>query len=198
MNWGDHLVRAYAATISLHLAGKVPYLAATRTPLGEVSYAVRGKADKNKLIGVQHYDHPEFRLLALWDTAQKRGLHIYSTEACAVCSPDGPEPPAGVRGRGHLPAPLRSGRPGRLPPRQGRSGHQGPLEGSQDHPDRYVPACAKDDNTVHVLASRIAAKDPTDDFEVEVISDLKCTACCPDCRVKERLRFCPRTSSDGT
>ena len=23
MNWGDHLVRAYAATISLHLAGKI-------------------------------------------------------------------------------------------------------------------------------------------------------------------------------
>ncbi len=46
------------------------------------------------------------------------------------------------------------------------------------------PACAKDANVVHVLASRIAAKDPTDDFEVEVISDLKCTSNCPDCGVK--------------
>src|SRR5512138_3568854 len=56
MNWGDQLVRAYAATVSLHLAGKVPFLAAARTPLGEVSYAVRGKVDRNCLIGVQHYD----------------------------------------------------------------------------------------------------------------------------------------------
>jgi ABC-type glycerol-3-phosphate transport system substrate-binding protein len=71
----------------------VPYLAAARTPLGEVSYAVRGKVDRNRLIGVQHYDHPEFRLLALWEVAQKRGLHIYSTEECAVCAPDGPAPP---------------------------------------------------------------------------------------------------------
>jgi hypothetical protein len=47
------------------------------------------------------------------------------------------------------------------------------------------PTCVKDVNTVHLLASRIAARDPTDDFEVEVISDLKCTATCPDCRVKE-------------
>ena len=94
MNWGDQLVRAYAATISLAEAGKVPYLAAGRTPMGDVSYAVRGKVEKDKLIGVQNYDHPELRLMAFWKIAERERLHMYSMEDHVFCSPDGPSPPA--------------------------------------------------------------------------------------------------------
>jgi hypothetical protein len=183
MNWGDHLVRAYAATISLHLAGKIPYLAAARTPLGEVSYAVRGKVDKNKLIGVQHYDHPEFRLLALWDAAQKRGLHIYSTEECAVCSPDGAVPPQEYVDEAISLLPYDLDDQGNCPHVKDGRGIKVHWKGAKTTLT-ICPACAKDNNTVHLLASRIAAKDPTDDFEVEIISDLKCTASCPDCGVK--------------
>jgi hypothetical protein len=183
MNWGDHLVRAYAATISLHLAGKVPYLAAARTPLGEVSYAVRGKTDKNLLIGVQHYDHPQFRLLALWDVAQKRGLHIYSTEECAVCAPDGPAPPQEYVDEAISLLPYDLDDQGGCPHVKDGRGIKVHWKGAKTTLT-ICPACAKDANTVHVLAGRIAAKDPTDDFEVEVISDLKCSSSCQDCRVK--------------
>ena len=83
---GDQIVRAYAATISLAAAGKIPFLASAKLPLGEVSYAVRGKVDKEKLMGVQHFDDPDLRLLAYWDIARKRDLHIYSTDKRLVLS----------------------------------------------------------------------------------------------------------------
>lgn len=184
MNWGDHLVRAYAATISLHEAGKVPYLAATKTPMGEVSYAVRGKVEKDKLIGVQHYDHPELRLLALWDTARKRGLHIYSTEKCAICSPDGPQPPAEYVDEAISLLPYDLDDNGDCPHVKDGRGLKVRWKGAGTT-IRVCPSCSGDVNTVHALAGRIAAKDPTDDFEVEVISELKCDGECPDCRVKE-------------
>lgn len=184
MNWGDHMVRAYAATISLHEAGKVPYLAATKTPMGEVSYAVRGKVEKDKLIGVQHFDHPELRLLALWDTARKRGLHIYSTEKCAVCSPDGPQPPAEYVDEAISLLPYDLDDEGDCPHVKDGRGIKIRWKGA-DTTIRVCPSCSGDINTVHVLAGRIAAKDPTDDFEVEVISDLRCESECQGCRVKE-------------
>ncbi len=183
MNWGDQLVRAYAATISLHVAGKVPYLATTKTPMGEVSFAIRGKVDRDKLIGVQHYDHPELRLLALWSTAQKKGLHIYSTEKEAVCSPEGAAPPAEYveEALDLLPYDLDEGE--QCPHVKEGGGIKVRWKGA-GRTIGICPSCAEDVNTVHVLASRIAAQDPTDDFEVEVVSDLKCTADCSDCKVK--------------
>ncbi|MDW5561918.1 MAG: hypothetical protein SA339_01725 [Methanomassiliicoccus sp.] len=188
MNWGDQLVRAYAATISLHEAGKVPYLAATKTPLGEVSYAVRGKVERDKLIGVQHYDHPELRLLALWDTARKRGLHIYSTERCAICSPDGPSPPEEYVDEAISLLPYDLDDNGDCPHvKEGRGIRvRWKGAGTEIH---VCPSCSGDANTVHLLAGRIAAEDPTDDFEVEIISDLRCDSECPGCRVKEAYRL---------
>lgn len=188
MNWGDHLVRAYAATISLHVAGKVPYLATAKTPMGDVSYAVRGKVERDKLIGVQHYDDPELRLLALWSTAQKRGLHIYSTEEGAICAPDGPMPPEEYVGEAVSLLPYDLDDNGDCPHVKEGRGLRVRWK-SAGRTMNICPSCAKDVNAVHVLASRIAAKDPTDDFEVEVVSDLKCTATCPDCRVKEAYQL---------
>ena len=156
MNWGDQLVRAYAATISLHVAGKVPYLATTKTPMGEVSFAMRGKVDRDKLIGVQHFDHPELRLLALWSTAQKRGLHIYSTEKEAICSPDGPRPPAEYVEEVLSLLPYDLDDNNDCPhAKEGRGIKVTWRGGGQTV--RVCPSCVKDINTVHVLASRIAA-----------------------------------------
>jgi hypothetical protein len=183
MNRGDPLVRAYAATISLHLAGKIPYLAASRTPMGEVSFAVRGKVDKNLLIGVQHYDHPELRLLGLWDVAQKKDLHIYSTEACAVCSPEGPAPPQEYIDEVLSLLPYDIDDDGSCPHHDAK-GLRIKWKGA-NITLTICPACAKDINTVHILASRVAARDPTDDFEVEVLSNLRCLSDCQNCGVKE-------------
>ncbi len=75
---GHPLVKAYAATLLIGLQGKAPYLAPAKTPYGTVHYALRGKADREKLVGVQYYDVPELRLLAVGDFARKRRLHVYS------------------------------------------------------------------------------------------------------------------------
>jgi len=182
MEWGDQLVRAYAATISLHLAGKVPFLAAARTPMGEISYAVRGKVDRDKLIGVQHYDRPEFRLLAFWKIAEKGGMHIYSTEARAVCRPDSADAPKEYVEEmlDELPYDIND---------DGRCPHQSDERLVVKWKSAKIsvspcPSCAKASNTVHVLAGRIAASEPTDDFDVEVDDGLKCTSDCSDCKVK--------------
>jgi hypothetical protein len=90
---GDQLVRAYAAAISLAASGKIPYLTAAQLPVGEVSFAVRGKVDREKLIGIQHFDDPDLRLLAYFDIAKKRDLHIYSTDERLFCSEGGAKVP---------------------------------------------------------------------------------------------------------
>ncbi len=75
---GHPLVKAYAATLLVALQGKAPYMAPAKTPYGTVLYALRGKAHREKLVGVQYYDVPELRLLTIGDMARKRRLHVYS------------------------------------------------------------------------------------------------------------------------
>jgi len=83
---GDNMVRAYAATTSLYVSGKIPYLATARFPGEEVSFAVRGKVGQDKLIATQYYDDPEKRPLLYMEMAKKKRLHLYSLEKGMVCS----------------------------------------------------------------------------------------------------------------
>ncbi|HHT75163.1 MAG: hypothetical protein ACOX80_05490 [Methanomassiliicoccaceae archaeon] len=176
MNWGDQLVRAYAATISLAEAGKVPYLAAAKTPMGDVSYAVRGKVERDKLIGVQNFDHPELRLMAFWKIAEHDRLHMYSMEDHIFCSPDGPDPPAQYVEEAISLLPYEMDDEHRCP-------HRDAVERlrvrwkSANVALEICPDCAGDVNTLHVLASRIAAADPTDDFEFDVPFELHGEGC---------------------
>jgi hypothetical protein len=79
----------------LAAAGKAPYLASLKVPQGEVFYAVRGKVAKEKLVGMQWFDHPIYRLLLYLDLAVKRPfLHFYSTRDRLYCSCKEPRPPA--------------------------------------------------------------------------------------------------------
>ncbi len=92
---GDPIVRAYAGTLMLGAAGKAPYLASLKLPQGEVFYAVRGKVAKEKLVGMQWYDHPIYRLLLFLDLAVKRPYyHFYSTKDQLYCSCKEPRPPS--------------------------------------------------------------------------------------------------------
>jgi len=92
---GDPIVRAYAGTLMLAAAGKAPYLAHLKLPQAEVFYAVRGKVAKEKLVGMQWFDHPVYRLLLFLDLAVKRPYyHFYSTKDQLYCSCKEPRPPA--------------------------------------------------------------------------------------------------------
>jgi hypothetical protein len=69
---------ALAGTLLLAYSEKAPYLGVLKFPTGDVTYAQRGKADKEKLIGVQHFDDPVFRLFGIKDIVMKKRLHVYS------------------------------------------------------------------------------------------------------------------------
>ena len=91
--WGDPLARAYAATLTIALEGKAPYLAVFKTPFGNVTYAYRGKTKREKLVGVQYFDDPKWRLLAVLDIVKRKKLYIYSTTEEMICTGKEPAPP---------------------------------------------------------------------------------------------------------
>lgn len=92
---GDRLARAYAATIGLVHEDKAPYLASAKYPGGTVMFALRGRTDKEKLIGVQNFDSPKWRVLSVLDLVKKKGLHFYSYGDNFVCTGKQPKPPDG-------------------------------------------------------------------------------------------------------
>ena len=69
---------ALAGTLSVALSEKAPYLGVVKFATGDITYAQRGKADKEKLIAVQHFDDPVLRLLGIKDLALKKGLYVFS------------------------------------------------------------------------------------------------------------------------
>ncbi len=90
---GDRLARAYAATIGLVHEEKTPYLATATYHGATITYALRGKTDKEKLIAVQNFDSPKWRVLSVLDLVRRRGLHFYSWEDNFVCTGRSSRPP---------------------------------------------------------------------------------------------------------
>ncbi len=90
---GDPIARAYAATLLLVHQEKAPFLARFKTGKGEIAFAVRGQVKREKLIGVQYYDDPMWKMLAVLDVVKKKKLHIYSLNEGMVCTGKEPSPP---------------------------------------------------------------------------------------------------------
>jgi len=84
---------ALAGTLLIANSGKAPYLAVTKFQAGEISYAKRGRADKEKLIAVQYFDDPVFRLLGIKDIVLKKNLHVYSWNEGYISTGQSPKPP---------------------------------------------------------------------------------------------------------
>ena len=84
---------ALAGTLILVHSEKAPYLAVAPFTTGNVVYAQRGKADREKLIAFQYVDDPVLRLLAVKDIALKKRLNIYSWDTGYVCTGKTPAPP---------------------------------------------------------------------------------------------------------
>lgn len=92
-NGGNDLARAYAATLLVAKAGKIPYVAEMRLPTGNVPYVIRGKAKPFFLAGVQNYDDRALRLLSYFPWARKRRMHFFSADRGVVCTGKRAEPP---------------------------------------------------------------------------------------------------------
>jgi len=88
------LESALAGTLSLAISEKAPYLGVIKFPTGDITYAQRGKAEKEKLIATQHFDDPIWRLLGLKDLSFKKGLYIYSWDNGYICTGTIAKPPS--------------------------------------------------------------------------------------------------------
>ena len=84
---------AVAGTMLLAYSEKAPYLGVLNFPTGDITYAQRGKSDKEKLIGVQHFDDPVYRLFAIKDLVLKKNLHVYSWDKGFVSTGIEAKPP---------------------------------------------------------------------------------------------------------
>lgn len=89
---GPGLSKALAGTLLLAHEGKAPRLATARTPRGSLSYAKKSSARANRVIGIQHFDDPNLRLIAYTKEA-KRGYYLYSVGDKVVCTGKEDDPP---------------------------------------------------------------------------------------------------------
>jgi len=85
---------AIAGSLLLAHSEKAPYLAVAKFPTGDVTYAQRGKADKEKLIAAQHFDDPILRILGIKDIAIKKKIFVYSWDNGFFSSGEIPDPPS--------------------------------------------------------------------------------------------------------
>ena len=87
------LESALAGSLSLAISEKAPYLGVVKFPTGDVTFAHRGKAEREKLIAVQHFDDPVLRLLGIKDLVFKRKLFVYSWDNRFICTGRAAVPP---------------------------------------------------------------------------------------------------------
>ncbi len=90
---GTQLARAYAAFVSVGKSGKITYLAAANMPTGVITYVMRSKIKKEVQIGVQHFDDPGLRMLAVKDLVKKFKVWVFSTNKKMVCTGRDCSPP---------------------------------------------------------------------------------------------------------
>ncbi len=195
---GDQLARAYAATLLLTHEEKAPYLAVFRTPMGEIAFALRGKVKKEKLIGVQHFDNPKWRLLCYMDLVKKKKIHLYSIKERLVCTGKEAKPPRnfvdemlkglrynliekeGIFSCNHLKAEeVKKG--------SSESGTYLRVEWLSGGVSVGIcrRCCAEKSNIVSSLSQNMAVPHFKDDFKIKIPTQIKCRSDCETCNVKK-------------
>jgi len=186
---GPQLCRAYAAALLLAEAGKAPILAAAHFPWGETTYARKDKVKKEELVGVQHYDDPVWRLLAVQRLAMKKKLYVYSVGKGMVCTGRAPEPPKEFVKQALSLLKYQLSGSGRVRTCAHIPGDKEPEEsylriewGAADREIRVCRKCAgKKTNSIGLITQRIAGPDPTASFTIEVVPKYTCKGDCQGC-----------------
>lgn len=200
---GEPISRAYAATVTLVHTKKAPFLGRLKTPFGEVAFLVRGKAAREKLIGVQYYDDPYWRLFSVLDIVKSRNLHIYSAKDKMYCTGKVAKPPkrfiddtmSGLKfdlkphGNLHVcrhiePEGIKNERPMPFPY----------LRIDWISAGVTIAVCdiclrAKNQYLFGSLSRLIAARDSKDDFEIRIVTKPMCDKKCEVCHLKEEIEL---------
>ncbi|UCG70147.1 MAG: hypothetical protein JSV09_03785 [Thermoplasmata archaeon] len=206
---GDQLARAYAATLLLTHSEKAPYLAVFRTPFGEIAYAMRGKVKKEKLIGVQHYDKPKWKLLSVIDLAAKKRLHIYSTKKGMVCMGKEAKPPANFVKEMIAALKYDLRKEGKIFACEHLSSKE--VAKKRATSDDYIltnwksanisiavceKCTSKKSNIMASITQNMAIPKSEDDFDLDVITNLKCKVDCEECDIKKRIDVKEETKNE--
>ena len=77
---------ALAGTLTIAHSDKASYLASAKILDKEIMYAVRGKADRDKLISLQHFDNPILRMIGFKDFSMKNKISLYSWNSNFLCT----------------------------------------------------------------------------------------------------------------
>jgi hypothetical protein len=93
---GRHLWNGYAATLLVLKGGKIPSFASFKFRGRDVKFVYRTGTHRNALIGVQHHDDPEVRLMGYIEFAKKKGAILLSGEDRFVAVPAGRAAPTDV------------------------------------------------------------------------------------------------------
>ena len=175
---GGNLERSYAAMLILASEDTPIMFATAKLPTGDVSYTVRGKAKKEFLIGLQHFDDPRLRLLAYSEVGLKKRLHIYSSDDGLSCSGKKPNYPPELISEVLGSSSYVLGRT----PRGYSCGHAGRGCGmtlevfSAGISVEICKSCTSvKANLFTELASRILSRSPEDDFKITLKHDIECT-----------------------
>jgi len=187
----NKFARAYAGLLLIrHDGDKNLYLLVAKYPAGSVGYILKGKAPKEKLIGVQHYDNPKWRLMAYMDFA-KKGFYFYSAKDRLYCSGHDPLPPAQF-----------------IKEAVGRSRYQFKSEDgryrcihlAQNEDSSYLKltwkspkivfeicekCCSEDENLFCKLTEMALSREQADDFGVKAKFRLACKAKCGECALDD-------------
>ena len=162
----NEMAKAYAGTISVDAAGKIPLLATAVIAGDRIPYVVRGSVRNSLLIGIQHYDDPKIRLLYYNDLIRAEKLHLYSWQENIVCS-DAPNMPEDYMYDTWWESPYE------FPKDDINCGHEGAASlnikiKSSGNTIHICNDCAKNVSTLAFLVSRMCAVNVLDDFEVTV------------------------------
>jgi hypothetical protein len=174
---GKQLERAYAAMLLLATEDTPIMFATAKLPNGDVSYTVRGKAKKEFLIGLQHFDDPKLRLLAYSEFAVKKKLHLYSLADSLSCSGKSPNyPPELVSEVLRTSSYALKKTQGGYTCEHGDKGYGLRLEIlSAGMNIEICKSCAsRKQNLFTELTSRVLARHPDDDFRINLEHDLEC------------------------
>lgn len=197
---GDQLARAYAATLLLAHSEKAPYLAVFRTPFGEIAYAMRGKVKKEKLIGVQNYDKPKWKLLSVLDLSTKKGLHIYSSKRGMICMGKEAAPPEYFVKEMVDTLKYQLKKEGNVFTCEHVSSKE--VEQRKSNDNSYILVlwksaginivvcgrCAsKKNNVVASIIQNMAVPKPEEDFDVDIVTAIKCKVDCEQCKIEKHL-----------
>lgn len=182
----DPFARAYAGFLLLRHSEQNIYLLVASFPGGSVSYAFKGRAPKEMMIGVQHFSEPKWRLLAYSDYA-KRGFHLYSGRDRMHCSGKDAAPPAQFvkDALSRAKYPLKGQGSDYACPHVAQSGDATHLKLRWRSAGATVSICEKcasaDQNVYCKIAETILSKDPREDFEVSAAFSLACGKECKSC-----------------